>query len=409
LIITDHHRPLGKIPAAAAVVDPKQQDCGYSDKDLAGVGVAFKLVSLIYDRRKLSLPGKVYELLMLGTVADMVPLLGENRFWVQHGLQVVSKKQSIAFSVLADNSKLMKKRFSSTDIGFMIAPQINALGRLDDSRDAVRFLISSSEKEVALVGEKLRLFNEKRKEVEKEIFDEIETRIKTGGIDVEKENVLVASSRVWPSGVIGLVAGKIMKQYCRPTFVFHEQDDGLLKGSCRSIPAFNLFDAMNENKDLLVHFGGHSCAAGLSIKKNNLSEFKKRLEEKISSELALEDLQPKINVDACCSLNDMNKKMVCDLERLEPFGTGNEQPLFMVKDIVLLKKPRLLKDRHVKCSIFSDGTIKPVIFFNRPELCNFFDKIGDSTFHLVGSVMKNEWKGRVQIEMQGLDVSSSSI
>lgn len=405
LIITDHHRPHDSLPLAVALVDPSQDDCGYPYKFLAGVGVIFKLVSLLYKNKKLKLPDKVYELLMLGTVADVVPLTGENRFWVRHGLCKVNAQRSLAMSSLAENSNFLKKRWTSLDIGFGIAPQINALGRLDDPREAVKFLISSNYDDVRRIAKVLKKTNEERKDVERKIFEEIEGSIVNKEINLDKENVIVAASQDWAPGVIGLVAGRLMQNYGKPTFLFHANKDGTLAGSCRSIPEFDIFQALSENKDLLITFGGHAFAAGLKLKTENMGRFKEKLEAKIAAELPAEVLQPKLTLDAFCELPDMTNKLLHDLEQLEPFGNSNMQPMFFIKDLTLIKPPVLLKDKHVKCSVFSQGIIKPVIFFNRPDLYSFFNNIGDRTFHIAGYVTKNEWNDRVNIELQGLDVA----
>ncbi len=330
LIITDHHRQLDTLPNALAVINPNRNDCNYPFKSLAGVGVAFKLISLIYDKLGKTLPDKVYELLMLGTVADVVPLMGENRFWVKNGLSKINRQKSLAVRVLAENSRLTKARFSSLDIGFMIAPQINALGRLDDSREAVRFLISSDQKEVQRIGRTLKTMNEERKRIDREIYQQIEHTIINGTIDLNEENIIMAGNTKWPAGVIGLVAGKLSHNFGRPTLLFHiDEKQGVAKGSCRSIPEFNIFNALQECSDLLIKFGGHSFAAGLALKKENLPEFKHRLEEIVARDVDPDDLQPKITLDAYLDLEEANGKLFSDLERLEPFGNQNPQPTFL--------------------------------------------------------------------------------
>ena len=405
LIITDHHKPHKNLPPALAIVDPNQDGCEYPYKKLAGVGVTFKIISLLYEKLGKKLPSKIHELLMLGTVADVVPLTEENRFWVRSGLCGLNKKKSLAVSVLAENVRLQKKRWSSLDIGFMIAPQINALGRLSDPREAVKFLISSNRSDVSRIGKILKEMNDERKKVERRIYEEIDGVIASKEIDLEKENIVMASSSHWPAGVIGLVAGRIMHNYGKPTFLFHELKDGTLRGSCRSIPEFDIFGALQENKDLLLSFGGHSFAAGLSLKKDSLYKLKERLEEKIAAELPPSVLQPRIELDAYCQLTDLTKNLLSDLQKLEPFGNSNVQPTFFIRGVTLLEKPVIFKDKHVKCSIFSDGVIKPVIFFNRPDLFSFFNELGQDSFSLVGHVMTNEWNDKTRIEIQGLDVS----
>lgn len=404
LIITDHHRPHEKIPEAFALVNPNQDDCHYSFKQLAGVGVAFKFLSLLYEQKERELPEKVYELLLLGTVADVVPLCGENRYWVRRGLQGVNKLESLSFKILKQNGNVTKPVISSSDIGFSIAPQLNALGRLQDPRQGVKFLIGSEVDEVQEVGRILLELNEARKEVERDVFEQVKRMVEAGEIDLISMHVMFASSVHWSPGIIGLVASRLVEAYGRPVLLFHETSDGLLKGSCRSIAAFNMFDALSNAREFLEQFGGHSQAAGLSLKKENLPKLKERLEEIAKQWLTPSDLMQKITVDAQAHLNDFNQKFVRDLDHLEPFGHQNEHPLFVIDDVVLVQKPKLLKDAHVKCSIFADGVIKPVIFFNRPDLYGQLVALDNDSFSIAARVNENHWNGRVSIELIGVDV-----
>lgn len=405
LIITDHHKPHKDLPIANAIIDANRSDCTYPYKELAGVGIIFKIVSMIYEQKKLTLPDKIYELLMLGTVADVVPLTLENRFWVQYGLSRVNRNKSLAINVLAQNSRLNKAQFDSLDVGFMLAPQLNALGRLKDPRQAVEFLISSDVKKVEEIGAILKHLNEERKKIDKKIYDDIEFAIFDKSIDLEKENLIVAASSDWPAGVIGLVAGKLTQNFGRPTLLFHLDQSNLLKGSCRSIPEFDIFNALFECKDILISFGGHSFAAGLKLKKENLPELKERLEALVAQKLTPEDLTPKINLDAILEFPDLKSNFLSDLQRLEPFGNQNEQPVFLIENVTLLKQPTILKDKHIKCSLFSQGVIKPIIFFNRPDLYSVFNQLGDKSFSVAASVVKNEWNGKTNIELQGEDIA----
>lgn len=405
LIITDHHRPHGQLPQALAIVNPNQIDCAYPFKKFAGVGVIFKIICLIYEHLGITqLPDKLYELLLLGTVADVVPLIGENRFWVKYGLHKINTQRSTALSALIANSGLAKSTLDSLDIGFMIAPQINALGRLDDSREAVRFLISSQEDEVFRIGGILKAMNEERKRIDRQIFEEVETIIHNNEINLDNESIIIAASRSWPAGVIGLVAGKLMHAYGRPAILLHLDNKGIAKGSCRSIPEFNIFDALEANKDLLMSFGGHSCAAGLKLSQDLVPILKKNLEERIKSQIPLHELRPKISLDAPLELSEITPQFCSDLAQLEPFGNQNPQPTFLIRNVTQLKAPQILKDKHVKCSIFSQGVIKPVIFFNRPDLYRILRDHEDKPFTLAGHVVKNEWEGITRTELQGLDI-----
>jgi len=405
LIITDHHQPHGKLPDAFAVVDPSRKDCKYPFKKLAGVGVAFKLISFLYEKKGLELPPKAYEFLLLGTIADVVPLVGENRFWVRHGLNYVNKTESYPLSVLKRNSKFAKPSLSSNDIGYFITPQINALGRLEDPRQGVKFLIGSEKREVDEVGRILFELNQARKEIERSIFKEIKEEIDKKNIDLDKENIIIAASRSWSPGVIGLVASRLVSAYGRPALLFHLDKNGLAKGSCRSIKEFNIFEALKKSRDIIKKFGGHACAAGLSLPVDNVPKLKEKLEKMIAEELTEFDLKQKIVLDAEARLSDLNKKFITDMDLLEPFGNHNVQPSFYFKNVVQVQKPVLLKDEHVKCNVFADGVIKPIIFFCRPELFKTLLERGEEPFDVAANVAQNYWNGRVNIELIGLDIS----
>jgi len=403
LIITDHHRPHDHVPQAFAIVNPHQNDCGYPYKYFAGVGVAFKILTLLFEEKGLPIPDKIIELLLFGTVADVVPLTGENRYWVRHGLQKVNQIESYSLQVLKANSKVTKPELFSLDIGFSITPQINALGRLDDPREGVQFLLGNDPNEVDRVGKILLELNQARKEVEKTIIADVVAQIESGLVDISK-NVVIASSKSWPAGVIGLVASRIVGMYGKPTLLFHITSDGLAKGSCRSIQEFNVFEALQESKDLLIAFGGHSHAAGLSLRVENLPELQRRLQQRVASTLTEFDLKQKFKVDACTTLAEFGDKLIEDMRLFEPFGHENPQPSFYIRNVVLIKQPQVLKDLHIKCMVFSEGVVKSVMFFNRPELYEKLVMQADEPFDIVGNVMQNYWNGVYTIELQGIDV-----
>ncbi len=404
LIITDHHRPHEQLPFAFAIIDPMHPDCTYPFKELAGVGVAFKLLELLYEQYGQKLPGAVHELLLLGTVADVVPLRGENRFFVRRGLQWVAEHESLALKVLKGSMKLTRP-ITAMDIGFSLAPQLNALGRLEDPRQAVKFLIGDDEEETSSIGLQLFELNQARKLVEKSVVEDVRADITAGKIDTKNDLAFIAARSTWPPGVIGLAASRIVSEYGRPVFLFHESTGGILKGSCRSIPELNIFDALCQVKDLLEHFGGHAAAAGLAIKREHLSDFKARLEAYVRERLTPDDLTRKIVCDAELSLTDANVKFMRDLNYLEPFGNANERPVFYVKRVQLTEEPKLLKDEHVRCMVFADGVIKPVIFFGRPDLFPFFSANRDADFDLAVTVAENEWEGVRRVEFHGVDAA----
>ncbi len=406
LIITDHHQPKDDLPSVFALVNPHQTGCPYPNKNFCGAGVAFKLMDLLYKKRNLTLPEKVYELLMMGTIADMVPLDAENRHWVRKGLSALKNKMSYSFLCMAKNAGLdaEKSFWSAQDIGFLIAPQLNALGRIDNSREAVKFLVSSEKSLIETVAQRLKEINEERKKIDRSILQEIELLIKNGGIDILGGKIIMAADLNWPAGVIGLVAGKLLANYARPTLLFNLTKDGIAKGSCRSIVKFNIFKALERVRDLLIAFGGHACAAGLSLPSKNLPELKERLEEMVALEVNPEDLVPTLQIDADLSLVDAGKTLLDNIKMFEPFGYSNSVPIFLVREASLVRQPELLKNQHVKILIFSQGILKPVIFFNRPELYSLFLKNEAAPFDLVVNVNGNEWQGRVSVDFIGLDV-----
>lgn len=403
LIITDHHRPHDHVPPAYAVIDPYQKECQYPFKMFAGVGVGFKIMSLLYQRLEKELPLKVYELLLLGTVADVVPLLGENRFWVRYGLQHINAGHSIALEVLKENAKVTKTQLSSLDIGFSIAPQINALGRLEDPRDGVKFLLGEDYNETVRIGKTLGALNESRKALERSVIVDIEAMIMSGEINLDLDYVIIAVSSSWPAGVVGLVAGRLVGMYGRPALVLHKTSDGFIKGSCRSIKKFSILEALHDVSDLLVSFGGHSVAAGLSMRAEHFVEFKRRVNAFAQARLTPEDFQQRISVDAGLRLSEVDKKLLKDLAYVEPFGCDNAQPLFYIERVSLCDAPVLLKGAHVKCQIFAEGQKRSVVFFNRPEL---FEKLRTYTnlFDIIAYVTENHWNGSVFVELQGVDI-----
>jgi single-stranded-DNA-specific exonuclease len=224
-------------------------------------------------------------------------------------------------------------------------------------------------------------------------------------IDLKSERIIMAAHHGWPAGVIGLVAGKLMHNYGRPAILLHLTKDGIAKGSCRSIEAFNIFEALTKCEDLLLTFGGHKCAAGLSIKEENIPAFKARLEALIEPICSFDMLQPTLQIDAEIHLSDLTKKCMADLTLLEPFGNQNALPLFVTGPVTQLKSPTLLKDQHVKTTLFADGIIKPVIFFNRPDLYQMLLEIEDRSLLVVGHATTNVWNDKTTIEMQGLDIA----
>ncbi len=405
LIITDHHKPHAEVPIALAIINPHQDSCPYPYKMFAGVGVIFKIMSLLYERIQKELPPKVYELLTLGTIADVVPLTGENRFWVRQGLQKVNAHESLAMRVLKKNARFSKPLVSSTDIGFSLTPQLNALGRLEDARDGVAFLIAQDEARVERIGTVLKELNEARRAIEKKIFQDVEAQIQAKTIDLETERIIIASSPTWQPGVIGLVASRLVGAYNRPAILLSVTSQSLAKGSCRSVAGFNMFEALSEHKDLLTSFGGHAQAAGLALPLEKVPLLKERLERTVREKMPEYHPKATLELDAEVRLEEVNKKLVDDLAHLEPFGNCNTEPKFYVKDVSLIEPPKLLKELHTKLMVFSEGTVKPVIFFNRPDVFETLSKKSDASFSLAVQATENHFNGRISVELQGIDIA----
>jgi len=405
LIVLDHHVPHAVLPEAYAIVDPLQKGCEYPFKHLAGVGVAFKVMSLLYQMRGVSLPPKVYELLLLGTVADVVPLVGENRFLVRKALTLVNDSPSESFNCLKNYAKITGDTVCSLDIAFSLAPQLNALGRMQDPRDGVLFLVSSQSSEIERIGKKLFELNQTRKHIERTITAEIIQAVKDGAIDLDHERIIVAASKQWPTGIIGLVASRLVNEFSRPAILLQIGEDGVARGSARSIPAFDMFNALESGAALMHHFGGHAAAAGLALSVDRIEDLKEHLERRMRETVNVDDLVAKIAIDASVSLSDATGKFVDDLKYFEPFGCENACPIFHVPEVTLIERPQLLKDAHVKCRVFSQGIIKPVIFFNRPELYTELCALGDSPFDVAVEVVENCWRDVRSIELKGIDIA----
>lgn len=405
LIITDHHKPHAEVPVAYAIINPHQESCTYPYKMFAGVGVIFKIMSLLYERIGKELPPKVYELLTLGTIADVVPLTGENRYWVRRGLQQVNAHESLALRVLKQNARFTKPAVSSTDIGFSLTPQLNALGRLEDAKDGVAFLIAQDQARVERIGMVLKELNEARRAIEKKIFQEIDEQIQTKKINLDQERIIIASSSHWQPGVIGLVASRLVGAYNRPAILLSVTGQSVAKGSCRSVPGFNMFEALTEHKDLLSSFGGHAQAAGLSLPFERVPLLKERLEKTVREKMPEFQAKATLGLDAEVRLEEVNKKLIDDLAHLEPFGHGNSEPTFYVPEVSLIEPPKLLKDAHTKLMVFSEGTIKPVIFFNRPDIYQTLLDKGNDSFALAVQATENHFNGRISVELHGVDIA----
>jgi single-stranded-DNA-specific exonuclease len=335
VIVTDHHQPGEELPAAP-MLNPWRADCAYPFKHLSGVGVAFKLVTAL--ARRLDLPAgqehRFLDLVCLGTVADVVPLLGENRLIVQHGLRqiAVSKKAGVAALLAAAD---LSGEITARHVAFVLAPRINAVGRMEHARQAVDLLLTTDPAEARALATELSEQNLRRREEERSTLEEADRAVQAE-VDLDREKVIVLGREGWHPGVIGIVASRLVERYHRPALLV-SLSDGLGKGSGRSIAAFNLWEALCECAPLLTRFGGHHFAAGFGVEADRLPDFRRRLNEVADARLTMEDLVITREVDAEAELAEVTLESTQELARLAPFGMGNPTPVLVTRNLRVLE------------------------------------------------------------------------
>lgn len=353
LIITDHHEPDDELPPALAVINPKRMDCRYPDKNLAGVGVALKLVQGLLagtDRGKDWLPHFV-KVAAIGTLADVVPLVGENRVIARQGLAGLSAgPHGAGLEALLEESGLLGRRLDSFHVSFVLAPRLNAAGRMQSADLAVDLLLlrgrgGDVRTQARALARRLAEENARRQVQEAEILTEARRAIERDP-GIGAQNVLVVAGEGWHRGVIGIVASKLTEAYCKPVLVL-SIEDGVAHGSGRSIPAFDLLEALEQCADVFVRFGGHRQAAGVTLEAARLGELRQRLSTWANARLGPEDLVPRLRIDSPLGLREISSPVIEGLTRLGPFGVANPRPVFRAAPVDLLDAPRRLKDRHL--------------------------------------------------------------
>lgn len=347
VIITDHHRVRDIIPSCI-VIDPEQPDCTYPFKKLAGVGVAFKLIQGLSEKfsyKKIDVT-KYLDLVTIGTIADIVPLRGENRTLVKLGLQCLKETDNIGLKALISVSGLSEKKIGEEEIGFILAPRINACGRLSLARKGVQLLLSTSFEDAYKLAYQLNKENIHRQKIQKRICQEAEEILPE-----EKDLVIVLGKKGWHPGVIGLAASSIKEKYFRPTLIFSLNGE-TARGSARSIPDFSIFDALEECEDLLISFGGHKMAAGMEIRIENIDKLKERLNNIARKKLSSVDLIPSFFIDAKVSLRELKERVFKELEFLCPYGLENPAPLFLAENL-FISSYQEMKRNSVRVSLYS--------------------------------------------------------
>lgn len=400
-IVTDHHEVGDSLPNALAVVDAKRKDNQYPCRDLAGVGVVFKLIQAI--GIKLELEEKEYlkylDIVCIGTISDIVPLVDENRVIAKLGLMLVQQTRNIALRSLLISSGY--KNIDSNTISFGVAPRINACGRMGHADEALNLFLSKDIYEVNELTQKLNNYNKIRQEKEKIIYEEAVKQIEKNKLN-EKSAIIVGGEN-WHHGVIGIVSSKITDLYFKPSILLCYEGD-IAKGSGRSIPGFDLHDALMKCQDTIEKFGGHSMAIGITIKKNKFKEFSEGL-EKIAKEAKVDEIIPIINIDAKINLNEINKEMVESLKQLEPFGEGNKMPIFAFKNLKIDSIRALTEGKHIKMTLKDGNSIINAIGFNLGYLSNEY-RIGDK-IDVVGNLEINTFNGVDNLQINIKDVMKS--
>jgi single-stranded-DNA-specific exonuclease len=402
LIITDHHEPESSLPPALAVINPKRIDCTYPDKHLAGVGVAFKLVQALCARlgKERWLPAFV-KIAAIGTLADVVPLVGENRVIAKIGLDQLSNgRHTVGLHSLLEACGLLGRPVDSYHIAFVLAPRVNAAGRMSTPDTAARLLLAVGEEradEARQLADQLNAENARRQEEEASI---VEAARKTIDADpaIGAHNVLVVAGEGWHRGVIGIVASKLVETFNKPAIVL-SIEDGIAYGSCRSIPAFDMLGGIERCADLFERFGGHRQAAGLTMDAARLVDFRRRVGEHADSVLSPDDLHPRLRIDAAMPFEVIAPEIIDGLDRLAPFGMGNRRPVFDAPAVEIVRGPERLKDRHVSMTLRQGGRVFRAIAWRAAEQFEFYEA-HRAGFDLAYHVEKNTFRGESTIELQ---------
>ena len=401
-IVTDHHEPGTELPKALAVIDNKRKDTTYPFRELAGVGVAFKVIQAL--GTKLGLKEESYlkylDIVCLGTISDIVPLVDENRVIAKLGLMLVEQTRNIGLRSIINSSGY--KKIDSTTISFGVAPRINACGRMGKAEEALELFLSSNINKVNELTKRLNDHNSVRQATEKAIYENVIEKIEKENLNDNK--VLIVTGENWHHGVIGIVSSKITDMYFKPSILLSFEEDGIGKGSGRSIPGFDLHEALSKCSDKIEKFGGHSMAVGITVKKEELEDFKQEL-EKIATESKIEEIIPIVNIDAKINLSDINKEMVQSLKQLEPFGEANKMPIFAFKNLKIDSIRALSEGKHLTLTLQDNNNIINAIGFNMGYLVDEY-RIGDK-IDVAGVLEINSFNGVDNLQINMKDIMKS--
>jgi single-stranded-DNA-specific exonuclease len=405
LIITDHHEPDVDLPCALAVVNPKRHDCSYPDKNLAGVGVALKLVQALCARTDRSnlLPAFV-KMAAIGTLADVVPLVGENRIIAKVGLGLLSRgPHRVGLRALIDVCGLTGRDIDSYHIGFVMAPRINAAGRMSSSDIAARLLLATDEsmgEEARALAETLDQENTRRQQEEAEIVAQARKIVETD-IDVGSRTVLVVAGEGWHRGVIGIVASKLVDAFHRPAIVL-SLDGDVAHGSCRSIPSFDLLAGLEASAEVLTTFGGHKQAAGVTLEAGRVREFRARINAHADACLGPDDLRPRLWIDGPLRFKHITGQVTSELANLAPFGAGNPAPVFSTNGVEVIDGPRRIKERHLKMALKQDGKVMRGMAWRAADREDLVVE-HKGALDLAFSLEQDTWNGEAYVQLSVAD------
>jgi len=405
LIITDHHEPDTELPRAVAVINPKRHDCSYPDKNLAGVGVALKLVQALCIRTGHAswLPAFV-KVAAIGTLADVVPLQGENRVIAKLGLEMLSRgPHKVGLRSLLDVCGLIGKEIDSYHIGFVLAPRVNAAGRMSSPDIAARLLLASDEAmrdEARELAQQLDTENIRRQQEEAEIVAAARKAVETD-LEIGSRTVIVVAGEGWHRGVIGIVASKLVDAFHRPAIVI-STDGGVAHGSCRSIPSFNMLAALESCGEVMSKFGGHKQAAGLTMASDRVRELRARVNDYADGCLQPDDLRPRIWIDGALAFRSIDEQIASELTSLAPFGAGNPRPIFRASGVEVVDGPRRLKERHLKMAFRQDGRVMRGIAWRASEREEFVAE-HKTAIDLAFSLEQDTWEGERYLQLSVAD------
>jgi len=406
MIVTDHHEPAETLPKALAILNPKREDDSYPFKELSGVGVAFKMLQGFSQKNNIPIE-KLYkhlDLVAIGTAADIVPILDENRILVSKGLEYLNRSNKIGVNSLLKVAGFTSKVLNVVNIVFGLAPRINAAGRLGQASRAVKLLSSFNQREARELASLLERENRDRQNIEKKTIDQAILQLNATH-DIYKDKIFILSGENWHQGVIGIVASKLKEIYNRPVVMISFQND-IGKGSARSIPDFDLYNAFTECANLLDNFGGHKMAAGLTISKENLPKFQQQL-KRISEKLITDEmLQPRMSIECEIEFTEISRNLINHLKKLAPFGPGNMRPVFVARHINITGMPRIVGENHLKFKASKDKTVISAIGWKLGTLYEML--ISNRPLDLAFVIEENEWNGVKDIQLNIKDIHYSN-